>query len=394
MFNQYRIPRENLLNRTADVTADGAYESSFSDPSKILGAALENLSAGRIGIMQESCHSISSAVAIAVRYAATRAQFGERDEETPLIEYPLHSEAVSEIHAMVSCSKPLLTWITLEAAQQCREACGGHGFLKRLLTWITLEAAQQCREACGGYGFLKQAAAHVDHAASRAAVPKPLLTWITLEAAQQCREACGGHGFLKQAAAHVDHAGSRAAVLRGVQGTWLPEGDNNVLSQQTGNWLLRQYELASAGNEVDSPLGTVAFLKDFKSIMLKKFSLRERAVEGRAQVRRARQVSGLQVEGAHESVRRVSSRYILPGSARQEREGIAAGAHEAVLFVWTVVACVVDALAPTDFVLNSVLGKSDGKLYQNLQKAFFTHPGAFERAPWWQQVVNAPPSKL
>lgn len=46
MFNQYRIPRENLLNRTADVTEEGIYESSFSDPSKILGAALENLSAG------------------------------------------------------------------------------------------------------------------------------------------------------------------------------------------------------------------------------------------------------------------------------------------------------------------------------------------------------------
>lgn len=48
MFNQYRIPRENLLNRTADVTEDGVYESSFSEPSRILGAALENLSAGKL----------------------------------------------------------------------------------------------------------------------------------------------------------------------------------------------------------------------------------------------------------------------------------------------------------------------------------------------------------
>lgn len=47
MFNQYRIPRENLLNRTADVTEDGRYESSFSEPSRILGAVLENLSAGK-----------------------------------------------------------------------------------------------------------------------------------------------------------------------------------------------------------------------------------------------------------------------------------------------------------------------------------------------------------
>lgn len=45
---------------------------------------------GRIGIMQESCQSLASAVSIAVRYAATRTQFGERERETPLIEYPLH----------------------------------------------------------------------------------------------------------------------------------------------------------------------------------------------------------------------------------------------------------------------------------------------------------------
>lgn len=52
MFNHYRIPRENLLNRTGDVTPEGEYESVFSEPGRILGAALESFSAGRVGIMQ------------------------------------------------------------------------------------------------------------------------------------------------------------------------------------------------------------------------------------------------------------------------------------------------------------------------------------------------------
>lgn len=94
MFQQYRIPRENLLNRTADVTAEGEYESSFSDPGRILGAALESLSTGRIGIMQESSNNLISAVTIAIRYAALRKQFGlngdYEQEEFPLIEYELH----------------------------------------------------------------------------------------------------------------------------------------------------------------------------------------------------------------------------------------------------------------------------------------------------------------
>jgi acyl-CoA oxidase len=37
MFNNYRIPKGNLLNRTGDVTDEGEYESSFSDPQRILG---------------------------------------------------------------------------------------------------------------------------------------------------------------------------------------------------------------------------------------------------------------------------------------------------------------------------------------------------------------------
>lgn len=34
MFNHYRIPRENLLNRTGDVTPEGEYESAFTEPGR------------------------------------------------------------------------------------------------------------------------------------------------------------------------------------------------------------------------------------------------------------------------------------------------------------------------------------------------------------------------
>ncbi|XP_072943546.1 peroxisomal acyl-coenzyme A oxidase 3-like [Epargyreus clarus] len=422
MFNQYRIPRVNLLNRTADVTEDGTYESSFSEPSRILGAALENLSAGRIGIMQESCHSISSVVAIAVRYAATRKQFGERDNEIPLLEYELHqwrlfgyvsaavvfrlyienftliylniveksnaglrvdnlSDAVSEIHAMVSCSKPLLTWTVLEAAQQCREACGGHGYLK-----------------CANLGDIRS-----NH--------EPTVTY---------------------------------------------EGDNNVLSQQAGNWLLRQYEAAMSGNTVDSPLGTVSFLKDHKKIIGAKFTctntkelkthqfiistykwllcwllkhthekneaeiakgLTKAQARNKSQVYRWRTLTRVyaeylalvycldSVEKKEPQLQPVLNRlFCLYGLWSLDKhlvelyqggfsngDDLARLLRDAVLELCgelkSEVVSVVDALAPTDFVLNSVLGRSDGKLYQNLQKAFFSHPGVFERASWWRDVV-------
>lgn len=80
-----------MLNRTADVTPEGVYESSFTEPGKILGAALEMLSAARVAIIQENTCIIASAITIAVRYAAIRRQFGNKNnEELAIIEYPLH----------------------------------------------------------------------------------------------------------------------------------------------------------------------------------------------------------------------------------------------------------------------------------------------------------------
>lgn len=96
MFQNYRIPRENLLNRTGDVTPEGEYESSYSEPGKILGAALENLMAGRVGVMQNCVCNLIKAITISVRYAAVRKQFSpdakgdEKQEEVPIIEYQLH----------------------------------------------------------------------------------------------------------------------------------------------------------------------------------------------------------------------------------------------------------------------------------------------------------------
>lgn len=35
-----------------------------------------------------------------------------------------------EIHVLSSATKPLCSWIARDAIQDCRESCGGHGYLK------------------------------------------------------------------------------------------------------------------------------------------------------------------------------------------------------------------------------------------------------------------------
>ncbi|KAG5886072.1 hypothetical protein JTB14_018931 [Gonioctena quinquepunctata] len=90
-FTNYDIPRENLLNKIADVTEDGHYVTPIKDPKKRLGALLGSLSEGRVSIAC-ICETLGlKALTIALRYAAVRRQFGtEGQAEMPILEYQTH----------------------------------------------------------------------------------------------------------------------------------------------------------------------------------------------------------------------------------------------------------------------------------------------------------------
>lgn len=173
MFNNYRIPRENLLARTGDVTADGKFVTKIKDVRKRMGAAFGALSNGRVNICGMVTMYLVKAVTIAVRYSATRKQFGPpNSEEYSVLEYQSQqyrvlphlamaitfrfftqwlstslnkslikqlmgeenqNEIGMEIHALSSATKPYCTWSVQSAIQDCREACGGHGYLKGVL---------------------------------------------------------------------------------------------------------------------------------------------------------------------------------------------------------------------------------------------------------------------
>lgn len=95
---------------------------------------------------------------------------------------------------------------------------------------------------------------------------KPLLTWSCRDATQECREACGGHGFLKSA---------RLGELRSTIDPCVTyEGDNNVLVQQTSNWLLRQWQLITSGEKLSSPLNSCIFLNDHVDITSRNYGKR------------------------------------------------------------------------------------------------------------------------
>ncbi|KAG7461867.1 hypothetical protein MATL_G00195700 [Megalops atlanticus] len=166
LFHNVRIPRENLLNKTGDVTPEGQYVTPFKDPNKRFGASLGALSGGRVGITRMALVNLKLAITVAIRYSATRRQFGpQEDEEVPVLEYQLQqwrlipylaavyafdhftktmftnfvefqignmlkdkserqAELGREIHAISCASKPLASWTAQRGIQECREACG------------------------------------------------------------------------------------------------------------------------------------------------------------------------------------------------------------------------------------------------------------------------------
>ncbi|RZC33101.1 peroxisomal acyl-coenzyme A oxidase 3, partial [Asbolus verrucosus] len=410
MFKDYRIPRENLLNRTADVTPEGEYESSFSEPGKILGAALENLSTGRVGIMQESANNLICAVTIAVRYAALRKQFSLRPddaEELPIIEYQLHQW---RLFPYVSAAAVFKVFVA--------------SFTEKYLSAVQKSTLSTTIED------LTEVVSEIHAIVSGA---KPLITWTCRDAVQECREACGGHGFLKSA---------RFGDLRGAIDPCVTyEGDNNVLGQQTSNWLLRQWEkLLKHQEELNSPMGTCTFLNQHKEILIiqscykwlitylvqetynKQQYLLEKGkcrIEARneSQVYRATILTRVFAEynainlycneilNAEDSLRGVLTQLgILYGLSSLDRHSVffyeggfantpafSQLVKEGVLHMCSMikndVLAIIDAMAPPDFVLNSVLGKSDGKLYDNLKTAILYSPGAMSRPEWWQEII-------
>ena len=164
-FNQVRIPRANLLNRYADVEPDGTYTSSIENKGRRFFTQLGALVQGRVSLTGAVTNAQKLALDIAVRYSLARKQFhGSDGEETTLLDYgrhqrrliPLiartyaqiftHQEMLNQYHAVFSgendtdearsdletvsaAAKALSSWYSLNTVQECREACGGQGFM-------------------------------------------------------------------------------------------------------------------------------------------------------------------------------------------------------------------------------------------------------------------------
>ncbi|KAJ8913816.1 hypothetical protein NQ315_003725 [Exocentrus adspersus] len=424
-FNNYKLPRENLLNKFGDVTEDGEYVTPIKDPNKRHGAALGSLSGGRVNIAC-ICEAMGTkAITIAVRYAAIRKQFGpDPHEEIPILEYQTHQYRLLPYLAAVYVLRIFNTFFNEAYFKFSLDNILGNN--KDILPDLGVEI----------------------HAISSAS--KPLAGWIMKDAIQECREACGGHGYLK--------ASNIGEIRNDHDANLTYEGENYVLIQQTSNWLLKLWILVLDKNKISTPLHSADFLTDAGHILRQKFAatttnelcqlesiipiyqwlvchllqMTHNKIESlissgnssfwaknNSQVFYAKSLATVFIqhfflkqmiekisEADDLSVKNVLQKIcLLYGLWSLDKHvgilyqgGYAHGPDASILIQESILklcadlkdeaVSLVDAVAAPDFIVNSVLGASDGMVYKHLESAIYSSPYGLERPTWWRDVVN------
>lgn len=165
-FSAVRIPRTNLLNRYGNVDVDGTYTSSIASPGRRFFTMLGTLVQGRVSLDGAAVAASKVALKTAIQYATERRQFNASSptEEEVLLDYQRHQRRLftrlattyaasfahekllqkfddvfsgahdsdadrQDLETLAAALKPLSTWHALDTLQECREACGGAGFL-------------------------------------------------------------------------------------------------------------------------------------------------------------------------------------------------------------------------------------------------------------------------
>ncbi|MFN5005666.1 MAG: acyl-CoA dehydrogenase, partial [Bacteroidota bacterium] len=160
-FKNVIVPVENLLDRFAGITDDGKFTSSIASDNRRFFTMLGTLVGGRIGIPRSGLSAVKSGLTIAIKYSDQRKQFGpEGAPEVPILNYRTHQRRLMPLLANAYALHFSLQYLTdrfinrtEEEMQEIEALAAG---LKAFATWNTTATLQECRESCGGKGYLSE----------------------------------------------------------------------------------------------------------------------------------------------------------------------------------------------------------------------------------------------
>jgi acyl-CoA oxidase len=301
-FDGVRVPRANLLNRFADITPEGRYESPIENPDRRFFTMLGTLIQGRVSVGGAGLTAAKTALTIATRYAERRRQFGSGEgAEMLLLDYGQHQRRLLPLIAR--------TYALCFAQEVVRER---------------LHEIFSAPEAADEKGRRELE--------SRAAGTKALATWHATRTIQECREACGGAGYM---------AANRFAALKADTDVFTTfEGDNTVLMQLVAKGLLTDY--ASDFSDLDQ-FGMVRFVAGLAVDTVLEKTAAHKLLERVRDLVPDLPVGGDRAASASERVEirdpeyhlamlRFREEHMLGGVARRLKRGVGAGDEPAAVF--------------------------------------------------------------
>ena len=166
LFDHVRVPRTNLLGRYGDIGEDGTYSSPIDNPSRRFFTMLGTLVRGRISVAGGAGAAARSALAVTTTYAGGRRQFAApgSDVETTVLDYRTYQRRLLPRiatayalqlaqHELVSTMDDVLAGRT-SSEQDRRQLETRAAGVKVLTTRHATDTIQECRELCGGAGYL------------------------------------------------------------------------------------------------------------------------------------------------------------------------------------------------------------------------------------------------
>ena len=159
-FNQVSVPKVNLLNKYGTILGNGNYYSEIKNPNKRFFTMLGTLVGGRICVARAGLGGAKFALTVAIKHALKRRQFNDsvKIQEDLLMDYPSHQLRLTPLVASayvyhITLDKMMKVYCD-ESQPDKRQVETQVAGLKSIITWYANNTIQECREACGGKGYL------------------------------------------------------------------------------------------------------------------------------------------------------------------------------------------------------------------------------------------------
>ncbi|XP_020014929.2 peroxisomal acyl-coenzyme A oxidase 1 isoform X1 [Castor canadensis] len=219
-MDNYRIPRENMLMKHAQVKPDGTYVKPLNN--KLTYGTMVFVRSFLVG---EAARCLSKACTIAIRYSAVRHQSEIKpgEPEPQILDFQTQQYKLFPLLATAYAFQFVGKYMK-DTYHRINEGIG-QGDLSELPELHALTAGL-----------------------------KAFTTWTANSAIEECRMACGGHGY------------SHSSGIPNIYVTFTPactfEGENTVMMLQTARFLMKSYDQVQSGKLLD---GTVSYLNDLPS---------------------------------------------------------------------------------------------------------------------------------